>query len=81
MSCLDSYTCFIDVDFTQKFVSTTNYFGSKYFGCKWKTLDVHECNNKKFFTVIPAISSKSLWGDNSLGIPLVETFIIKKASF
>ena len=40
MSCLDLFTCVIVVDFTQKFVSTTNYFGPKCFGCKWKTLDV-----------------------------------------
>ena len=61
MSCLDSFTCVIVVDFTQKFVSTTNYFGPKCFGCKWKTLDVHECN-KKFITVIPVSSLVNLFG-------------------
>ena len=50
MSCLDLFTCFIDVKCLLKFVTTTNTLGSQQFVSKWKNLDVNEL--KTFITVI-----------------------------
>jgi hypothetical protein len=73
-SCLDLFTCFIDDECLQTFVTAIENFSCQHFGNKWKTLAANELFKTFLVAIlllglIPVSSCDSAWGDNELEIP------------